>query len=116
MLLVSITALKEVVDRDPTTASTVTLITCYEVIIGPYPVVVLQSIIDFSSGTLIYKELCNHRRNTCHFARIDSVLAHVVQKLRVSDYPVPCNISFRHFVWVLSIIKSLILFVFKVEP
>ena len=81
MLLASITSLKEVVDRDPTTASTVTLITCYGVIIGPYPVVLLQSIIDFSSGTLIYMELCNQRRNACHFAWIDSVLAHVVQKL-----------------------------------
>ena len=81
MLLALVPALQGAIDKDPMTASTITLITCYGVINGPYPLVLLQSTIDFVAGTLIYEELCNHKRTASHFAWIDSALAHIVRKL-----------------------------------
>ena len=42
MLLASVTALKGAIDQNPTTASTITHIMCYGVLIGPYPLVLLS--------------------------------------------------------------------------
>ena len=43
ILLALVTALKGAIDKDPTTASTITLITCYGVKIGPYPPVIYSN-------------------------------------------------------------------------
>ena len=40
-----------------------------------------EEVNQYSGATLIYEELCNHKRTACHFAWIDSALAHIVRKL-----------------------------------
>ena len=79
MHLVSGIALKAAMDNDPTAVIALTRITCYGLLIGPYP------IIDFEAGTLIYEELGRYERTATQFTLIDFALAHILKQ--ISDVP-----------------------------
>ena len=76
-----LTLKKEFHQSDSASIKQLTTITCYGVILGPYPLLMLRSTFDFVNGALTYEELCCYSVLASHFMVIDSGIHFIFERL-----------------------------------